>query len=78
MEREDQGTLEQSGIEQITAEVLPDGRMSRPTTAKYIGIASQTLAIWAVKGIGPPPVRVGGRIFYRKRDVDAFIAAGGV
>lgn len=67
---------EQAGIDQIVVEVLPDGRMSRVATARYIGCAAQTLAIWAVRGVGPRPIRVGGRTFYRKSDVDAFIAAG--
>ena len=30
----------------ITVELLPDGRMSRAATARYIGCAAQTLAIW--------------------------------
>lgn len=69
---------EQSGIEQIVVEVLPDGRMSRAATARYIGCAAQTLAIWAVRGIGPRPIRIGGKVFYRKREVDHFINAGEV
>jgi len=66
----------QGAIEQISAEVLPDGRMSRIQTAKYLGLAPQTLASWASRGVGPRPIRVGGKIFYRRADVDRFIAAG--
>ena len=65
---------EQAGIERVVVTVLPDGRMSRAATAKYIGCAVQTLAIWALKEVGPRPIRIGGKVFYRKSDVDRFIA----
>jgi len=64
------------GIEQIVVEVLPDGRMNRKATARYIGLSEQTLQIWAMRGVGPRPLKVGGRIFYRKSEVDRFISAG--
>jgi hypothetical protein len=67
---------EQTGIEQVVVEVLPDGRMGRAATARYIGCAVQTLAIWSIKGIGPRPIRIGGKVFYRKSDVDRFISGG--
>jgi hypothetical protein len=69
MEREDQ-----NGIERVTVVLLPDGRMDRKSTARYIGCAQQTLAIWALKGVGPRPIRVGGKVFYQKNDVDRFIS----
>ena len=65
-----------AGFDQVVVEVLPDGRMARAATARYIGIAPQTLAIWALRGIGPRPFKIGGKVFYRKREVDAFISAG--
>ena len=65
-----------AGIEQVVVEVLPDGRMNRKSTARYIGVAEQTLAVWAVRGVGPRPIRIGGRVFYRKGEVDRFISAG--
>jgi hypothetical protein len=67
---------EGDGIEQIVVEVLPDGRMNRKSTARYIGCAEQTLTVWAMRGVGPRPLKVGGRVFYRKSEVDRFIAAG--
>jgi hypothetical protein len=47
--------------------------MEREEAAKYIGRAAKTLAQWAVQGIGPKSVKVGGRVFYFKADLDAFI-----
>ena len=60
-------------IEQVRVRVLPDGRMSRSDAAAYLGRAVKTLAMWDLKGKGPKSVRVGGRIFYFKDDLDAFI-----
>jgi len=65
-----------AGIEQVVVEVLPDGRMNRKSAARYIGCAEQTLTVWAMRGVGPRPIRVGGRVFYRKSEVDRFISAG--
>ena len=53
--------------------VLPDGRMSRENAAKYLGLSAKTLAMWKLSGKGPPWVKVGGRIFYFRTDLDTFI-----
>ena len=62
-----------SAIEQVNVRVLPDGRMTRRDAAKYLGVADKTLAMWAMGGRGPRLVKVGGRIFYYREDLDAFI-----
>ena len=63
---------------QVTADIvrvriLPDGRMTRKDAALYLGLEPKTLAIWSSEGKGPSPIRVGGRCFYYKADLDAFI-----
>ncbi len=60
-------------VEQVRVRVLPDGRMDRRNAAKYVGRATKTLAMWGLAGIGPRSVLVGGRRFYFKTDLDAFI-----
>jgi hypothetical protein len=60
-------------IEQPRVRVLPDGRMARDDAARYLGHKPKTLAMWAFQGKGPRFVRVGGRVFYFKEDLDAFI-----
>ena len=60
-------------IEVPRVRVLPDGRMTRENAATYLGLKPKTLAMWAMEGKGPPTRRVGGRVFYYKNDVDAFI-----
>ena len=60
-------------IEVPRVRVLPDGRMTREDAALYLGLKPKTLAMWAVEGRGPKSMRVGGRCFYFKADLDAFI-----
>jgi hypothetical protein len=48
--------------------------MDRKNTAIYLGCAPKTLADWAMKGIGPKYLMLGGRAFYFVQDLDAWIA----
>ena len=61
-------------LKEVQVRVLPDGRMTRRDTAVYLGFAEKTLAMWAMEGKGPPSVRLGGRVFYFKEDLDAWIS----
>jgi hypothetical protein len=61
-------------IERVRVRLLPDGRMTRDDAARYLGHASKTLAMWALQGKGPRSVKVGGRVFYYRADLDAFVA----
>ena len=60
-------------VEPIRVRVLPDGRLDRENAAKYLGRKPKTLAMWSMEGRGPRSVRVGGRVFYFKVALDAFI-----
>ncbi len=53
--------------------VFPDGRMDRPNAAKYSGFSAKTLAMHACAGTGPKFVKIGGRVFYRKPDLDCWL-----
>lgn len=55
--------------------ILPDGRMDRRNAATYLGNAPKTLAQYASKGIGPKFIKR-GRVWYFKKDLDAWIAGG--
>ena len=61
-------------IEHVRVRVLPNGRMDSANTAKYVGRRPKTLAMWRLQGIGPPWTKCGGRIFYFKHDLDAFLS----
>ncbi len=60
-------------IEQVKIRVLPDGRVTRKDSARYLGCTEKTMAMWQLEGKGPPSVLVGGRRFYFKDGLDAFI-----
>ena len=62
-----------AAVEVVRVRVLPDGRMDRKNSALYLGRAEKTLAMWGLEGKGPRSVKVGGRRFYFKSDLDAFI-----
>ncbi len=63
----------ESVIDQVRVRVLPDGRMTRKDAAKYLGRAEKTLAMWEMEAKGPQSVLVGGRRFYFKDVLDAFV-----
>ena len=63
-------------VDQIRVRVLPDGRMDRNNAANYLGRAVKTLAMWELQGKGPRSILVGGRRFYFKDELDAFINGG--
>ncbi len=69
-----QHELPSSAVETVRVRILPDGRMSREDAARYLGVKSKTLAMWLLAGKGPESVKVGGRRFYYKNTLDAFIA----
>jgi hypothetical protein len=60
-------------IDGVRIRMLPDGRMDRANAARYLGRQPKTLAMWALQGKGPRPVKVGGRIFYFREELDAFV-----
>ena len=60
----------------VRVRILPDGRMDRKNAATYLGRKPKTLAMWAMNGKGPRSVRVGGRCFYFKDALDAFVETG--
>ncbi len=66
-----------NSAETIRVFMYPDGRMDRKNSAIYIGCAPKTMADWAVKGIGPAYVMVGGRAFYFRDDLDDWIGSKG-
>ena len=60
-------------LETPRVRVLPDGRMTRDDAATYLGLKAKTLSMWQLQGKGPRAHRVGGRVFYFKDDIDAFV-----
>lgn len=42
--------------------------------AAQLRLKPDTLYQWKLRGIGPKPLKVGGRLRYRQSDVDAYVA----
>ena len=62
-----------AALDHVRVQILPDGRMTRENAARYLGMQPKTLAMWQLEGKGPSSVKVGGRRFYFKDALDAFI-----
>jgi excisionase family DNA binding protein len=54
----------------------PEQKFSRPEAAHYLGLSPRTLESWAARGGGPRHLKLGARVLYRRRDLDAFAEAG--
>lgn len=53
--------------------IFPDGRMSALDAAAYCGISYKSMALQRCQGSGPPFIRLGKSVFYRKDDLDAWM-----
>ena len=69
-------TVSTDPIDGVPVRMLPDGRMDRENAARYLGYRPKTLAMWALARKGPRSVKVGGRVFYFREDLDAFVRSG--
>ncbi len=65
--------IETIEVEPVRVRVLPNGNMDSNNAAKYVNRAPKTLAMWRMQGIGPEWTKCGGRIFYNKEILDAFM-----
>ncbi len=65
--------IETAEIETVKVRVLPNGQMDANNAAKYVNRAPKTLAMWRMEGIGPEWTKNGGRVFYNKEALDAFM-----
>jgi hypothetical protein len=60
-------------VTEYTGGATPDGRINRREAASFIGISPKTLANWALRGLGPKSVKIGGRRFYYVNDIASFV-----
>ena len=51
------------------------GVLNRDEAAAALKVSPRTLSNWKVKGEGPRCVKAGGRILYRREDIQAYIAS---
>ncbi len=52
------------------------GMMTRKNASIALGVKPKTMCEWGAKGLGPTPVKVGGRIYYRWEQVQRFAMNG--
>lgn len=57
-----------------TARILAGGLFSEQALAVRYGKTVRTLQRWRAEGYGPSYLRIGGSIFYRMEDIEAFEA----
>lgn len=55
----------------------PEPLLDMAAVAKWLATPRSTLYSWRHEGKGPPAVRVGRNLRYRRSDVEAWLAAGG-
>jgi predicted DNA-binding transcriptional regulator AlpA len=56
-------------------QMYPDGRLDRCNAAAYTGFSVKTLAMHASAGTGPRFQKIGGRVFYRRDELDAWLSS---
>ncbi|WDI31849.1 helix-turn-helix domain-containing protein [Hyphococcus flavus] len=49
-------------------------RLNNEEAAKYLGLKAATLNKWRVYGEGPPFIKVGRLVRYRRVDLDAYLS----
>ena len=47
--------------------------LTRRQAAQYVGLAEQTLAVWAMDGRNLPFIKAGRAVRYRREDLDEFL-----
>ncbi len=52
-----------------------DGWVSRDDLARELGVSVATIARWECRRIGPPCVRIGRAVHYRRESVRAWLVA---
>jgi excisionase family DNA binding protein len=57
----------------MPATIEAEPLMTTEELARYLGVPIATLYQWKHKGTGPPPLRVGKHLRYRRDDVDGWL-----
>jgi hypothetical protein len=68
------GTSTQNLLSQFKREVSMKDALNDIEAAQHIGVAAQTMRNYRCLGLGPVYHKVGRRVIYLKRDLDAYLA----
>jgi Helix-turn-helix domain len=55
--------------------ISPDELVSPAQAAVHLHIKPETLTAWRHRGIGPPYLKVGRQVFYRRADLSEWLGA---
>ena len=54
--------------------IISNDRLNNSQAATYLGVAPDTLVTWrCTKRVVIPYIKLGGKVFYRKNDLDEFL-----
>lgn len=53
--------------------MVNDGYMRVDEAARYVGMKTASLYCYRSRGIGPRSLKVGGRVLYRRADLDEWV-----
>jgi len=65
--------MQDDAAQAVDADGLLNGWMDRPELARVLGITPGTLAKWQNQRIGPPLVRIGRKVLYRRDAVQEWL-----
>ena len=58
----------------LVAQTMSNPLIDTRQAAEALGMSPDTLALWRSKGEGPPFVKLGRAVRYRRADLDAWVA----
>ena len=59
----------------MNAETVSDRLLTTAEVAEYLGLPTSTLYAWRYRRVGPPAIRVGKHLRYRRQSLDAWVSA---
>lgn len=53
--------------------MLSDRLLTVDEVAEWLQVAVRTIYAWRVRGVGPPAIRVGGQLRFRRSDIERWL-----
>ncbi|WP_024707818.1 MULTISPECIES: helix-turn-helix transcriptional regulator [Martelella] len=62
-------------MQQSPLSLDPDFLMTETLTCELLSVSARTLQAWRLRGGGPPFVKIGKSVRYKRRDITAWLSA---
>lgn len=73
--QEDLRTIIRQELEQLLKlNNLEKDLLTRKEAAEYLGVKENTLAVWAMNGVGPAPSKICGCVRYQRSMLESFVS----